>query len=233
MTFQGVLVEMAMHPEILATDMAPTLHQKCKFSTALHLAEILHLVLIKTEQAAWPPSHFKLLLILQGTSDWFKAKIVATGGHLDATKIVELSLTQVAEILKGDIHLIEDLVHNDPPAKAEETTVMMTITSMARTNINPIPYIPAGAEDEDWDADLDPAESSLERAHQLYQADWGGNIQTDDHTMPHDYYLGPPEPQPGSYPGGEQLTSRNTIYAELQDSLNHSGKGRSHSPRES
>ena len=37
--------------------------------------------------------------------------------------------------------------------------------------------------------------------------------------MPHDYYLGPPEPQPGSYPGGEQLTSRNTTYAELQDSL--------------
>ena len=27
------------------------------------------------------------------------------------------------------------------------------------------------------------------------------------------------EPQPGSYPGGEQLTSRNTTYAELQDSL--------------
>ena len=41
----------------------------------------------------------------------------------------------------------------------------------------------------------------------------------DDHTIPHDYYSSPPEPQPGSYPGGEQLTSKNTTYAELQDSL--------------
>ena len=32
-------------------------------------------------------------------------------------------------------------------------------------------------------------------------------------------YSGPPEPQPGSYPGGKQLTSRNTTCAELQDSL--------------
>ena len=80
-------------------------------------------------------------------------------------------------------------------------------------------YIPAGAEDKDWDADLDPAESSLERVHQLYKADQGGTTQTDDHTIPHDYYSSPPEPQPGSYPGGEQLTSKNTMYAELQDSL--------------
>ena len=79
-------------------------------------------------------------------------------------------------------------------------------------------YIPAGAEDEDWDADLDPAESPLERAHQLYQADQGDTTQMDDHTIPH-YYSSPPEPQPGSYPGGKQLTSRNTTYAELQDSL--------------
>ena len=80
-------------------------------------------------------------------------------------------------------------------------------------------YIPAGAEDEDWDADLDQAESSLERAHHSYQADQGDTVQSDDHTMPHDYYSSPSEPQPGSYPGSEQLTSKNTMYAKLQDSL--------------
>ena len=37
--------------------------------------------------------------------------------------------------------------------------------------------------------------------------------------MPHEYYSSPPEHQPGSYPGGEQLTSKNTTYAELQGSL--------------
>ena len=37
--------------------------------------------------------------------------------------------------------------------------------------------------------------------------------------MPHDYYSSHPEPQPGSYPGSEPLTSKNTTYAELQGSL--------------
>ena len=55
--------------------------------------------------------------------------------------------------------------------------------------------------------------------HQSYQADQGGTTQPDDHTIPHDYYSSPPEPQPGSYPGSEPLTSKNTTYAELQDSL--------------
>ena len=53
----------------------------------------------------------------------------------------------------------------------------------------------------------------------MYQADQGGTTQSDDHTMPCDYYSSPPEPQPGSYPGSEQLTSKNTTYAELQGSL--------------
>ena len=129
-----------MHLEILATDMAPNLHQKCKFSTALHLAEILHLVLTKTEQVAHLSGHFKLPLLLQGTSDWSKVKIVATRGHLDVTEIIEFSLTQVAGILKEDMHQIEDLVHDNPPAEAGETTIMMTITNVARRiNINPIP----------------------------------------------------------------------------------------------
>ena len=66
---------------------------------------------------------------------------------------------------------------------------------------------------------LDQAESSLERAHHLYQADQGGTTQSDDHTMPCDYYSSPPEPQAGSYPGGKPLTSKNTTYAELQGSL--------------
>ena len=120
LTFWGIPVEMAMCLEILATDMAPTLHLKCKFSTAHHLTGILHLVLTKIEQAAWPHSHFRLLLLLQEISDWSKAKTVVMRGHLDVTEIIEFSLTQVAEILKRDIHWIEDLVHDDPPAKARE-----------------------------------------------------------------------------------------------------------------
>ena len=35
-----------MHLEILATDMAPTLHLKCKFSTAHHLTRIKELIWI-------------------------------------------------------------------------------------------------------------------------------------------------------------------------------------------
>ena len=129
-----------MHLKILATDMVPTLHQKYKFSTALHLTEILHLVLSRIDQVAWPSSHFKLPLLLQETSDWSKAKIVVTRGHLDMTEIIESSLAQVAGILKGDIHQIKDLVHDDPPAEAGETTIMMTTTNIARRmNINPIP----------------------------------------------------------------------------------------------
>ena len=104
--------------EILATDMAPTLHLKCKFSTAHYLTEIYHLVPTKIEQVAWPPSHFRLPLLLQETSDWSKAKTVSMRGHLDMTEIVEFSLTQVAEILERDVHQIEDLVHDDPPAEA-------------------------------------------------------------------------------------------------------------------
>ena len=55
--------------------------------------------------------------------------------------------------------------------------------------------------------------------HQSHQADQGATAQMDDHTIPRDYYSSPAEPQPGSYPGGEQLTSKNTTYAELQDHL--------------
>ena len=55
--------------------------------------------------------------------------------------------------------------------------------------------------------------------HHSYKADQGGTAQSDDHAIPHDYYSGPPEPQPGSYPCGKQLTSKNTMYAELQGSL--------------
>ena len=117
-------------------------------------------------------------------------------------------------------HQIKDLVHNGPPAKARKISISITTTNIAgRTNTKPISTYHTGAEDKDWDADLDQAESSLERVHQSYQADQGGTTQLDDHTIPHDYYSSSPEPQPGSYPGGKQLTSKNTTYAELQDSL--------------
>ena len=56
LTFWGIPVEMAMCLEILAIDMAPTPHLKCKFLTAHHLTRILHLVLAKIEQAAQPQS---------------------------------------------------------------------------------------------------------------------------------------------------------------------------------
>ena len=46
-----------------------------------------------------------------------------------------------------------------------------------------------------------------------------GATLSNDHITPHDYYSNPPKPQPGNYPGGEQLTSRNTTYTELQSSL--------------
>ena len=78
---------MAMHLGILATDMVPIPHLKCKFSTTHHLTGILHLVPTKIEQAAKPPGHFRLPLLLQETSDWSKAKTVATRGHLDLTEI--------------------------------------------------------------------------------------------------------------------------------------------------
>ena len=66
---------------------------------------------------------------------------------------------------------------------------------------------------------------SLKEAHHSYQADQGGPTWSDDHAIPCDYYSGPLEPQPGSYPGGKQLTSKNTTYAELQGSLMTQGEG--------
>ena len=83
-------------------------------------------------------------------------------------------------------------------------------------------FIPAGEEDKDWDDDLDRAAATIQQAHQSYQADQAnqeGATPSEDHITPHDYYSNPPKPQPGSYSGGEQLTSRNTTYAELQSSL--------------
>ena len=60
--------------------------------------------------------------------------------HLDVTGTTEFSHTQVTESLKRDVHQIKDLVHNDPPAKAGEITIMMTTTNMTgRMNTSPIP----------------------------------------------------------------------------------------------
>ena len=121
-----------MHLEIWATDMAPTLHLKCKFSTAHHLTGILYLVFIKIEQAAWPHNHSRLLLLLQEISDWSRAKMVVVREHLDVTETIEFSLTQVTEILKINVHQTEDLVHDDSPAEAREITIVMTTTNVGQ-----------------------------------------------------------------------------------------------------
>ena len=53
---------------------------------------------------------------------------------------LQFSCTQVTESLKRDIHQIEDLVHDDPPAEAGEITIMMTTTNVTgRMNTSPIP----------------------------------------------------------------------------------------------
>ena len=129
-----------MHLKLLATDMAPTPHLKCKFSTAHHLTGLFHLVLIKIEQAAWLHDHSRLLFLLQEISDWSSAKTVVMREHLDVTETVEFSVTQVTEILKRNIHQIKDLVHDDPPAEAGEITIMITTTNVAGgMSANPIP----------------------------------------------------------------------------------------------
>ena len=92
-------------------------------------------------------------------------------------------------------------------AEVGERIIMVTIIGETRVEYQSCTFIPAEAEDEgDWDDDLD-------RANQE------GATLLNGHITPHDYYSNPPQPQPGSYPGGEQLTSRNTTYAELQSSL--------------
>ena len=89
---------------------------------------------------AQPHDHSRLLLLLQEISDWSRAKTVVMREHLDVTETIEFLLTQMTEILKRNIHQIEDLVHNNPPAKAREITIMMTTTNVAgRMIANPIP----------------------------------------------------------------------------------------------
>ena len=70
------------------------------------------------------------------------------------------------------------------------------------------------AMEEDWDKDQDRAQTSLKDAHYAYGGDQNHSNCTDDQAAGHDYYSGPPEPQPGSYPCGEQHTSRNTTYED-------------------
>ena len=138
--------------------------------------------------------------------------------HPDMTKTIEILPTQVIRIghhhKSGSGHSL---------AKAGERIIMVTIIGETKKlNTSPHTFIPVGAEDEDWDDDLDRAAATIQQTHQSYQADQAdqeGATPLDDHITPHDYYSNPPKPQPGSYPGGEQLTSRNTTYAELQSSL--------------
>ena len=129
-----------MHLELLAIDMAPTPHLKCKFSTAHDLTGILHLVLTRIEQVAQVHDHSRLLLLLQEIWDWSRPKTVVMREHLDVTETVEVSPAQVTEILKRNVCQIEDLVHDDPPAEAGEITIMMTATNIAgRMITNPVP----------------------------------------------------------------------------------------------
>ena len=71
------------------------------------------------------------------------------------------------------------------------------------------------AEEEDWDEDQDRVQTSLKEAHHAYEEDQGHSDCSDDHIIGCDHYSGPPKPQPH----GEQLTSRNTMYEDLKDSL--------------
>ena len=50
---------MGMHQEPLVRDMVPTPPPKCKFSTAPHLAKLLHLAPIKKDQAAQTTDPFQ------------------------------------------------------------------------------------------------------------------------------------------------------------------------------
>ena len=53
---------------------------------------------------------------------------------------IEVLLTQVIGVWKGDIHQIENLVPNDLPAKAREITVLMTTTNIVEETItSPVP----------------------------------------------------------------------------------------------
>ena len=124
-----------MHLELLAVDTVLTPCPSCKFSTACHPTGTLHLALIVKGQVAWPHDHSKLPLILQETSELFRAKTVVTREQLDMNKTIEFSLTQVIGVWKGDIHQIKNLVHNDLPAKAREITVLMTPTNVVEETI--------------------------------------------------------------------------------------------------
>ena len=74
-------------------------------------------------------------------------------------------------------------------------------------------------EEENWYKDQDAAQTFHKEAHKTYEEDQDHSNCSDDHIISHNPYSGPPEPQPGSYPHGEQLTSKNTSYEDLQDSL--------------
>ena len=78
----------------------------------------------------------------------------------------------------------------------------------ATTDLTPLR---AAAEEEDWDTDQGRAQTSLKKHIMPTMRIKANPITSDYHIIGHDPYSGPPEPQPGSYPHGEQLTSRNTM----------------------
>ena len=126
--------------ELLAKDTVPTLHPRCKFSTACHPNRTLHLALIRKEQVAQPHGHSKLPLILQETSEWFRARTADAREQLDVNKTIEFSPTQVIGVWKGDVHQIKDLVHDDLPAETREIAILMTTTNIVeKTTTSPAP----------------------------------------------------------------------------------------------
>ena len=155
---------MGMCLELLVKDTVPTPCPRCKFSTAHHPTRTLHLALVRKDQVAQLHGHSKLPLTLWDTSEWFRAKTAAMREQLDVNETVEFSLTQVIGVWKGDIHQIKNLVHDDLPAKAREVATDDYYQCSGGDNYKSHSFIPAGAE-EDWDADLDQAETSLKEAH--------------------------------------------------------------------
>ena len=126
---------MGTHLELLAKDMVPTLHPRCKSSATCHPTGILQLALIRKEQVAQPHGCSKLPLILQETSEWFGTKIVAMREQLDVNNTIEFLLAQVIGVWKRDIHQIKNLVPNNLPAKTGEIAILMTTTNIVEETI--------------------------------------------------------------------------------------------------
>ena len=153
-----------MHQDLQGTSMTPLLQLKCKCLTAHHQTRTHHPASIKTNQVAWPHKPFQLLLLHMETSEWLWKRAMIMEEHPDMTKVIEILAAQVEGIGHHTIGLAQDITI----AKVREKTVMVTINSKTRKlNTNPVSTYQQGAEDEDWDEDLDRAAATIQQAHQL------------------------------------------------------------------